>query len=138
MGIVSDKQTVIDGKAYATQTFPASEGLLLLPRIIGLFGENILSLFVAVDDEKKAAKLLENPKILAALLIEMAAKAEDSPDGWMVLKDILKYTTCETCKVGAVESAGSVFTHFNTHFAGDYMHLLKVCFWAAQEGFSKP
>ena len=137
MGVVSDKTTVIDGKTYTTKTFPAAEGLRLLPRIINLFGERILALFFKVDEDS-AEQLLENPKVLAGMLVEMSQQAEDSEAGWLVLKDILKYTTCEQCQVGAVAGHGSVHTHFDTHFAGDYAHLLKVCFWAAQEGFSKP
>ncbi len=137
MSVVSDKTTIIDGKTYTTKTLPASEGLRLMPKIITLFGEKILALFVSTD-EKQAEGLLKNPKVVAAMLVEMAEKAGESEDGWLVMKDLMKYTTCDKVQVGAVEGEGSVFKHFDDHFAGDYQHLLQVAMWVTHAGFTKP
>lgn len=137
MAVVSDITTTIDGIEYTTTTFPASEGLRLLPKIISLFGERALALFAGVNDAQ-ADKLLERPEVLGALLTEMAQQATDSDEGWLVLKELLKYTKSNKCRVGATEAPGSVYTHFDTHFAARYPHLLQVAMWSAMAGFRGP
>jgi hypothetical protein len=138
MGVVSDKTATIDGINYSTKTLPASEGLKLAPKLISLFGEDVLSLFAATSDDDKAERLLERPEVLGAVLTNMAERATDSDDGWLVLKELMRYTKSDRVRIGEVEGPGSVYDHFDTHFAGRYQHLLQVAMWAAMAGFGGP
>ena len=44
MSVVTKHETVIDGKSYSCETFPASEGLVVLPKLVSLLGEKVVDL----------------------------------------------------------------------------------------------
>ena len=134
MGTIKTHTTTIDGIQYTTKTFPAAEGLQLLPRLISLLGEQVLSLFIAGRHDIE--HLAETPEVLAAMLARIADNAKDG--GLLVFRDLLRYTEADKVSIGDTQVPGSVFEHFDEHFAGRYGHLLKVCLWVARVSFSEP
>lgn len=136
MGVITTHTTDIDGKPYSCKTFPASEGLVLLPKLISLLGEDVANLVFATSDDQLEG-LMENRKVLSAMMVKIAEKASED-DGLLNLKELLKYTTCEKIKVGDAEISDSVYERFDTHFAGDYLHLFKVIGWVARASFANP
>lgn len=136
MGVTSDITTTIGGVKYATKLFPATEGLVLAPRVIALFGKDILELFMATDEEQ-TEELLGMPSVTAAMLASMAETASKDREGggWLVMRELMRYVTADKVRIGEAEVDGSVFEHFDLHFAGRYQHLLEVAMWAARAGF---
>lgn len=138
MSVVGEQSQSIDGISYTTRTFPASEGLVLLPRLINLIGEKAGALFFGASSAELAS-LTEDPQIVAALLAGIAKNAaEDKHGGWLIAKDLVRYTKADKIRIGDNDVPGSVYDHFDSHFAGRYDHLLNVCMWVAQASFSRP
>lgn len=127
---------LIDGITYTTRTLPATTGLVILPKLIALFGEPVLKIMFSTDGEERGA-LLSDPKIMAAVLHAMASNAADT-DGLLVIKDLFRATSADKVKIGTTEVDDSVYTHFDTHFAGRYMHLATVSMWVASCNFAAP
>ena len=50
-------------------------------------------------------------------------------------KELLITTECQQIRIGDNEVPGKLADHFDTHFAGDYGHLLSVCIWVATVNF---
>jgi hypothetical protein len=136
MATVKEHSRTIAGIHYTTKTLPASVGLVIMPKLMALFGEALVGLFFATDDESREA-LLEDPKVLAAVVSSIAEKAAES-NGLLVLKDLLVSTTADKVAVGDAEVPGSVHTHFDGHFAGRYRHLVEVALWVGQANFFAP
>lgn len=126
----------IDGLVYETKTFPATEGLVLLPRLIALLGEQVFNLVFATNEEQMGG-LMADPTVMGAIMVRIAERAAEN-DGLLVCKDLLKYTTCDKVQIGDGVFPSSVHTHFDNHFAGNYGHLLKVCAWVARATFVNP
>ncbi len=135
--------TVIDGVSYETTNLPASEGLVILPKLIAIFGESLIGLLLtaADDDESKTAEtlqaLLSNPKVLAAMIDTIAQRAAED-DALLVVRRLMKTTTADKVRIGDAEVPGPVHTHFDGHFAGRYKHLFEVAFWVAKANFAAP
>ena len=136
MGVIKKHETIIDEKPYSCETFPATEGLIILPKLISLLGEDVANLIFTVDDEQIGG-LLENPKVLAAMMVKISERAAEN-NGLLVLKDLLKYTRCSAVRVGDATLEASVWERFDSHFAGDYLHLFKVVSWVARASFGNP
>ena len=136
MGVIKEHTTVIDDKTYTCKTFPATEGLIILPKLISLLGEEIANLVFATDN-KQLEELMNSPDVLIAMVVRISEKVAEN-DGLLYLKDLLKYTTCEQIKVGDAEIPGSVYERFDTHFAGEYLHMFKVVSWVARASFASP
>lgn len=141
MGTVKEHVQRIDGKLYKCKTFPASDGLRLLPRIISLLGEEVANLVFSVDDDGMSV-LMGDGKVRAAIMVKIAERAEEN-DGLLVLRDLMKYTTFvrEHEEKGApapVEVPTPLLDIFDEHFAGDYLHLLNVAMWVGRASFGNP
>jgi len=137
MAKVKTHTETIDGKVYHTKTFPASEGLVILPKLMALLGDSVVSLIFGVE-ESQLDKLFSDPKIVGAVIVDVAKRASEG-DGVLVLRDLLKYTDCDQVDIGAAAPVkGSVHEWFDNHFAGDYLHMLNVCVWVARVSFGKP
>lgn len=136
MGVIATHTNTIDDKSYSCKTFPATEGLIILPKLITLLGEEVTNLVFGTDDDQ-LQELMGNPKVLGAMLVKISERVSEV-DGLLVLKELLRYTTCEQVKVGEAEISASVYDRFDTHFAGDYMHLLQVVQWVARASFANP
>lgn len=138
MGTIKEHTTEIDGTTYKTKTFPAAEGLDLLPRLVSLAGDKALELFLTVTDEQAGA-LAGNAEVIAAIVTSMAMRAAQVDGGLSGLaKAILRHTTCDAIQIGAAKGSGNVAEHFDTHFAGRYKHLLSLCVWVVRVGFAAP
>jgi hypothetical protein len=136
MATIQNHSKTIDGITYTTRTLPASKGLVILPKLTGLFGEALMGLFFATDEEDRE-ELLQNPQVIAAAITTIAEKAAAS-DGLLVIRDLLTSTEADLVRVGEAEVPGSVFTHFDGHFSGRYRHLVEVAFWVGSVNFAGP
>jgi len=134
MGVVQDHSTTIDGVDYTCTTFTASEGLKVLPRLINLFGERVIQLTIMSGPEK-LEHFMAQPDILAAIVSEAAKAAAEDPDGWMVLKDLMAKVRSESVRIGEAQVPASVYEHFDSHFSGRLIHLVKVAVWVATHSF---
>lgn len=138
MGIVQNHTTTIDGITYTTRTFPASEGLVLIGQIVTVLGQRALDLLMAHND-KSTSEILADPKILGALAITAAQGSEKLPGGLPgFCRDLLKYTEADRVQIGEAQGKGNLVTHFDTHFAGRYKHLMDVCIFVMRVGFANP
>lgn len=138
MGVVKEHQTVIDAKTYVTKTFTAVEGLTLFPRLMTILSATTAAvLFNASDDE--CAKIMADPTLMLPMMISVADKAADRPDGLQVVRDLLLHTTCENVRVGDTDQVLNIGTdRFGTHFAADWYHLFRVAWWVARVSFASP
>lgn len=138
MGVIQEHRTEIDGRQYSTTTFPALEGLVLMPKILSLMSPSLAGLLFVTNEEQRK-KLAENRDVLVASALEIASKAAEN-DGLTVIRDLLKYTRCLNGTVGDAKGTieYSCFEKFNEHFAGDYIHLFKVGWWVGRVSFTNP
>lgn len=136
MGVVAEHTQVIDGITYTTRTFPATQGLELIRQLARLVSDEIVTLILGVDD-KDVAGLLSDSGVLFQIVRGAARDAEPGAFGDMA-KAILGRTTADKVRIGEAEVDASVHQHFDTHFAGRYMHLLEVCMWVLRVGFGGP
>jgi hypothetical protein len=125
----STVQHKLDGVMYTSTKLPARVGLELLPRITTLLGAGMLRLVATGEGEGLSIDRL------AAALVATADRA--LRDGLVPLVlELLANTQC-----GALRDGGEgKFTpdRFDSHFAGDYLHLLKVCALVLAHNFRGP
>lgn len=136
MAVVAEHRTTIDGVTYTTRTFPATEGLDLIQRLVRLLGPDAMRLVLELEDHEAGAVLGE-AAVVAAMVSGAASRAEPGEFASMA-KAVLKYTHADQVTIGDAVVAGSVATHFDTHFAARYQHLMEVCIWAARASFGTP
>jgi len=126
----------IDGITYTTQLFPTTDGLILMAKLGDLLGETGLAVVIgAATDPSKS--LAGEASLLAPMLGNIASRAAEN-DGLLVIKDLLRYTKCDKIKIGSNEVTGSAYDHFDDHFQGRYMHLMRVAVWVARASFVGP
>lgn len=129
-----------DGRDYYTTLLPASEALVLLPKLIAAFGDGVTSVLLAVKPGETASAIesLSDPLILGPLLQHIASACANN-SGLLILRDVLRHTECAQIKLdGGTILRASVFDNFDHHFAGDLGNMLAVCIKAAQASFAKP
>ncbi len=124
------------GTTYTTKSLAASKGLVIMPKLMALFGEALVGLFFATSDEDRET-LLSDPKVLAAVISSIAEKAAET-DGLLVVKDLLIDTHADRVRVGDAEVPASVHAHFDHHFSGRYRHLVEVAIWVGSCNFMAP
>lgn len=128
-------QFEIDGLMYTSTKLPARVGLELFPRVSALLGAGLLRLVVTQEVEELGAD-----RIMAALVLvsERAMR-----DGLVPLVlDLLRETQCGTLrdemdKEGRPKG-GPVVPSFDTHFRGEYGHLLAVCAFVLAHNYKGP
>lgn len=122
-------QHKIDGVCYTSSKFPARTGLELLPRVTTLVGAGLLRLVATGEAETMPIDRL------AFALVAIADRA--MRDGLVPLVlDLLGSTQCGAFRDGG---QGKITPDkFDTHFAGEYVHLLKVCALALAHNFRGP
>ena len=156
MALLQAKTTTINGITYTSPGISAARYLYLMPRLTVLFGERLISIFMAAvnmaagasgDEEKLAAavgQLATDPKVLSKLLIEAAAKAADpngifGGDGLNVIcRDLLEGVTCDKYRMGAgLVDGGEVLARgaFEEHFKAHPMELVQLAMWVASVHF---
>jgi hypothetical protein len=136
MSTITEHTKTIDGITYKTRTLPASKGLVILPKLLALFGEPVLKLMFTADEDQRT-ELLKEPKILASILHQIAKQAAEDA-GLLVIRDLMEGVNADKVKVGDAEIPGEVHTHFDGHFAGRYTHLAAVSMWVASCNFTGP
>lgn len=127
---------VIDGATYSTTTLTATEGLVILPKLVALLGEDGLSLLIATSEEEQES-LWENKEVQAALIMRLAENAAKD-EGLLIVRRLLQNTTCDKIQVGDRLTTAKVRDNFDAHFAGNYMHLVRVAIWVGRMSFGKP
>jgi len=157
MGVVKKHSTSIDGIAYTTETFPATQGLDLVQRLAAMVGPDLATLIFTSDDdgtggiwelfksmavesgaESDDGEVMLQAMALAAAAIGKAAERAQPGEFASFAKALLARTTADKVTLGDTEAPGLVATHFDDHFAGRYFHLLEVCIWVARVGFVRP
>lgn len=132
-GICGIHQEVIGGLLYETKILPATEGLIILPKLMKLIGKHTLNMLLEIGVEDSAS-LLNNAEVASAMLCSIAENAAED-DGFLIVRRMLKQTTCDKIKIGDNYIKGNVADHFDRHFAARYTHLLEVCVWVARVSF---
>lgn len=121
---------------YEVNILTASEGLVIFPKLVALFGTPLLKLVLGTS-EKERKEAFSNSDVMAAALNNLATNAAEN-DGLLVLRDLMKGVAADKVRISEEAIvAGSVSDNFDTHFAGNYMHLFEVAFWVAQVNFTK-
>lgn len=125
---LSDKvaQIEIDGVTYTSTKLLASRGLSLLPRLVNLFGPILDGILVGKGENAF------DPRVL--LLVAARAAEDDSLP--KLCKDLL--ADMSASEVAGLKGGGKVVQHFDMHFAGDYVHLVKVVLFALMHSFKAP
>jgi|GEM_PF-5537164 len=134
MSVVREHTQEIDGITYTCRTFPASEAVKILPRLIALFGARVVQIAMQAGPDQ-LEHYMAQPEILAAIVTEAAKAGAEDPEGWIVLKDLMANVTADKIRIGTSEVPGSASTHFDDHFTGRLMHLVKVAVWVATKSF---
>lgn len=119
-------QLEIDGLMYTSSKLPASTGVQLWPQLIAVFGEGLTkSMATASSDESFAASAL------------ISIMKNISDEGVLsLIRDLLQRVKCN--KLYTSQQPGSVLSDFDEHFAGEYMHLLKVTGFALVHNLKGP
>lgn len=140
MGIVTTHTAVIDDREYTTKTYPARFGLKLMAKAGQLIDPKALKLLVHEDDGgipfEKLLVLLEEPAVIATLTSAVINRAAEY-EAWDLPREFCRFVEGRV-QIGEAEGLGSVYDHFDDHFAGRYPHMLKVVIWAARVGFGMP
>lgn len=126
--------TTIDNIPYKTTTLLATRGLTILPKLIALFGEPLLKVMFSADEDEKE-HMMEEPRVIAAILHGISLNASDGE--LLVLRDLMETTESDQTRMGEAEVPGNIRMHFDTHFAGRYMHLAKVAKWVGSCNFTE-
>lgn len=127
---------VIDDISYTTTMLPATQGIIIMPKLIDLLGETAMTLLIATSEQQKDV-LLNDDETKAALISSIAERAAED-NGLLIVKELLKHTTCDKIQIGDNFVTGNVHENFDDHFAGRYMHLVNVALWVGRVSFAGP
>lgn len=118
-------QMEIDGLMYTSSKLPASIGLELWPRVMALFGSAMT----------KAIATGETEDVGAQALLSVLDRVVD--DGLLpLIRDLMQRIQCN--KLYTTQQPGSVLSDFDEHFAGEYMHMMKVAAFALMHNLKGP
>jgi hypothetical protein len=125
----SQLQHSIDGLVYTSTKLPCSKGLEVLTSLTALLGRG-LTKQVATGD-------MSGINLATLTSLAEAAMRVGVVD---VIRQLLSQTSVGTLRSGGQpgSAGGNVSVHLDTHFAGEYMHLLKVCVLAVAHNFRGP
>jgi hypothetical protein len=122
-------QCKIDGLCYTSAKLPFSIGVELAPRVASLVGNGIMKA-LATGQGLEDVDLAE----LAALIVGVSDRA--MRDGLMpIVRDLLSRMKCGALRTGG---EGSVVPVMDDHFAGEYIHALKVCVFSLAHNYRGP
>lgn len=126
-----DNQIVhtIDGLVYTSTKLPCEKGLDVFFATLSIVGRGLMHRVSTGD--------------LAGLdLSVLAALAEQAirHGAVGVAKELLGQTTCGTLRSGGQvgQLGGNLKAHFDAHFSGEYLHLLKVAIFVMAHNFRGP
>jgi hypothetical protein len=115
----------IDGLTYRSQKLGALKGMALFPRLVQVFGPLLDSIM-----------LPESGQLDSGVIMRVASMAAEDNALPKICQDMLANVTVSEIK--GVGTAGAVAKHIDTHFAGDYIHLVKVLIFSAMHSFMGP
>ena len=118
-------QHPIDGLMYTSSKLPARQGLDLWARLTSLLGPALL----------RAIATSETEGLDPRALVIVAERAMRDGLGTLV-ESILSRVQCN--KLAHTEESGHVVPRLDDHFAGEYLHLLKVCAFAVAHNLRGP
>jgi hypothetical protein len=139
----------LGGREFATVPMPATESLVMLPRIIRLLGQDLTALLLMTDDVEPEAvepgegeaetatpkggiqALLENREVMARVISTICHNA--GPTGLVIIHEITRHTTVTT-PAGPV----SLYDVFDDFFAGDVIGMMTVAAHAMRSSFTRP
>lgn len=123
-------QVEIDGLVYTSQKLPASVGLALWPRLVSLLGRGVTEALATGD--------VDNVDWLSTL-IRISDRAMQDGLG-PIVAGLLARMQCN--KRRGFTDGGPIGpgdgSAFDEHFAGEYLHLLKVCVLAVAHNLRGP
>jgi len=105
-------QLEIDGLMYTSSKLPATVGLDVWPRVLAMFGPPVVRAMALGDDEMDLSALMG--------IAERASQSGVT----LLIRDLLQRMDCGCLYTS--KKPGKVLSDFDEHFAGEYMHLLKV------------
>lgn len=126
----------VNGRAYKTTLLSARAGLVMMPKIIALFGREITTLLLTAGEEG-LPKLLSDPETQAAVLHTVSKNALND-DGLLLLHEMMRHTTYRATLAGGNEVDASVYEQFDELFSGEYLDLFTVALRVARASFAKP
>lgn len=136
-----EKTRTIGGRTYTTRPLPGRVGFDLMARMISYAGEDIVTLMFAVAEDKRN-EALGNAAIQAKMIHEFCSNAIASRHGTErptdILFELMASTTCDQIQLGDTTIKGNVQKHFDSHFAGDYSHLMEVVQFVGEVNFAGP
>jgi hypothetical protein len=126
------------GREYRTTLLSARAGLVMMPKIVVLFGREVTTLLLSTS-EAGLGKLLADGETLAAMLhtISQNALAGDG-EGLLLLHELMRHTTYQLTLNGGNIVDAEVYRDFDQLFAGEYMDLFTVAIQVARASFAKP
>lgn len=121
-------QFEIDGICYTSSKLPALLGLDVWTRLAAALGDGVVRV-LATGGEMDAS---------AFVLVARALARDGVVD---VLRDLMKSTKCGA--IGGHPASGKplqgdLLPHFDDHFAGEYLHLLKVVIFLVAHNLGGP
>jgi len=126
----------VNGRDYTTRLLPASDALVLMPKIVKLMGRQVFMIFMATSETGLAA-LLADRETLGSIIFTICENAADN-DGLLLLREMMRYTTCKQIQLANSQIEASVFDNFDQHFAGDLLDLGTTAIHVGRASFTKP
>lgn len=126
----------VAGRVYTTRLLPASEALVMLPKVVALLGNKIVELlFMSGEDD--LATMFARPEVQAGILHNLSERAE-SKNGLLLLRDLTRHTTLRTTSPDGTEAEIPLLDIYDDHFAGELMAAFHVAINAGRASFTKP
>ncbi len=116
-------QVEIDDILYTSTKFSARRGLEILPRVGALLGAALTPIMSAGESGDFDLRVFE----------EVADRAMRDGLGPLAI-DLLSSMDCNALK-GQKDNCGNVAQEFDEHFAGEYVHLIKVLLFSLYHNF---
>lgn len=118
-------QLEIDGLVYTSTKLAADDGLEIWPRVLGLIGPALTRAIAMGEDFEPTADML-------TAIADRAQRDGLTPLARMLLVRV----QCNAIRPTGAQ--GDLLPHFGSHFAGEYVHLLKVCMFALSHNLRGP
>lgn len=123
----STVQIKLDGLVYTSTKLAAATGVNLWPRVVSLLGAGTTRLVAGAGND--------TPTVDWWAAITIIADRATRIDFVGLIKELLDRMQCNALRGGG---EGKVVPAFDTHFSGEYVHLLKVCALALAHNFRGP
>jgi hypothetical protein len=128
----------VGGREYRTTLLTARAGLVMMPKMIVLFGRDIVGIMLSTSEDQ-LAKLLADTETLANTLCTISENAlAGDGAGLLLLHEMTRHTTYKATLAGGNEVDASVYEQFDELYSGEYLDLFTVAIRVARASFAKP